>query len=96
MRLHRKVLCAAVVGGCGSLSAGVSATPLLLEYEVQELGTGGYEYTFTLVLADPDGTWAPGMGWGWFIFGDDPVQSPIEDFEVDPDSWPVGPGPNWT
>jgi hypothetical protein len=71
-----------------------NASPLRLDYCIRAMGGGMYEYTFTLTLDNNDGTWQPGNGWGWFIFGD--VQghsSPLRDFTMDPSQFPIGP---WT
>ncbi len=78
------------------LSSLVQATPLRLDYAVSDLGTGRYEYNFSLVLDNHDGSWASGQGWGWFIFGDTPdsaAGSPLTDFVIDSADLPVGP---WT
>jgi len=46
------------------------ATPLTLEYAKTTLGGGLYQYDFTLVLDNHDGSWASGQQWDWIIFGD--------------------------
>lgn len=70
------------------------ATPLRMEYTVTDLGGGLYDYEFDLILDNGDGTWAPGQGWRWLIFGDSPTSpSPLANFAGDPTDLPVGP---WT
>jgi hypothetical protein len=73
------------------------AQSLDLCYEVTDLGGGLYQYDFALT---PDAGWVSGMGWRWFIFGDEPGTccggtgiSPLTNFVIDPASLPVGP---WT
>jgi fibronectin-binding autotransporter adhesin len=56
--------------------------PLTLDYSVAPAGPV-YDYTFTLTMDNHDGTWAPGQGWGWVVFGDVPSgTSPINDFTM--------------
>ncbi len=73
----------------------------MLEYTVTPVA-GEYDYHFTLSVDNHDGSFAPGQGWGWLIFGDvagishgDGIyaDSPIKDFTLDPGQLPVGP---WT
>jgi len=60
-------------------------------YDYVDIGGGEYEYTFHVELNDG---WKEGMGWGWYIFGDQQsAPSPLTDFVGDPASLPVGP---WT
>jgi hypothetical protein len=67
---------------------------LALDYVVTDTGQGVFQYDFTLTLTDPDGSWQPGQGFGWFIFGDAlRMTSPIDDFYMDASQFPVGP---WT
>ena len=80
-----------------ALPAIASAQSLLLEYSVEDIGGGLYQYEFCL---STDDGWAPGMGWRWFIFGDEPGTgsggtgvSPLTGFVGDPASLPIGP---WT
>ncbi len=71
------------------------ATPLRMDYCRTPIGGGQFEYEFTLILDNNDGTWSAGQAFGWIIFGDAPAPgpSPMADFVVDPGSLPVGP---WT
>ncbi len=64
-----------------------------MDYCVRDIGGGTFEYRFTLILDNNDGSWAPGQGFGWIIFGVDlwPKCSPISDFVMDPASYPIGP-----
>lgn len=66
---------------------------LQMDYTIEDLG-GTYDYTFTLTLTNGDGSWSPGQGFGWLLFGDAMSDcSPLENFAIDPDDLPVGP---WT
>src|SRR5262249_38117797 len=57
-------------------------------------GNGLYQYDFNLYLDNHSGTWSPGQGFGWFIFGDaKESSSPLQDFQMDPSQFPIGP---WT
>jgi len=83
--------------GLAAAFSTAQAQSLDLCYDVIDLGNGLYQYDFELT---PDAGWAPGMGWRWFIFGDEPGTgsggtgvSPLTDFIIDPGSLPVGP---WT
>jgi hypothetical protein len=68
------------------------ATPLRMDYCVEPQSGGTFLYHFKIVLDNNDGTWAPGQGFGWFIFGDQMnATSPINDFMGDPASLPIGP-----
>jgi hypothetical protein len=72
-----------------------TTTPLTLFYTVDDLGGGIYNYEFRLKLTNLDGSWQPGQGWRWFIWGDcrGPCTSPLTSFIGDPSDLPVGP---WT
>ena len=81
--------CLAVwLGGAGRARADAAMT---LYYDVTDLG-GYYRYDFALVLENLDGSWLPGQGFGWFIFGDaELTDSPFDDFLMTDDQFPVGP-----
>lgn len=75
-----------------SLSLGVHAVPMSLDYAVTDLGGGVYNYDFTLELDNNDNSWTAGQGWGWFVFGDaQSSSSPLSDFVMSASSFPVGP-----
>jgi hypothetical protein len=83
--------------GFGLADVPVLGESLTLCYDIVDLGGGLFEYTF---VCETEAGWVPGMGWRWFIFGDEPGVagggtgvSPIADFVIDPNSLPVGP---WT
>jgi len=80
----------------GAISA--QATPLRLDYSVTDLGGGLFDYEFTLVLDNNDGSWAAGQAWFWLIFGDapSPGPTPLTDFVGDPSDLPIGPWDNYT
>src|SRR5712691_11416561 len=74
-----------------------SATPLRLDYCVDVLTSGRYQYTFTLTLDNHDGTWASGQAWRWLIFGDaNGAPSPLTGWVDSGTVWPVGPWTGYT
>jgi hypothetical protein len=82
----------ALFGGATGLA--LADSPLALDYVVTDTGLGVYQYDFTLTLTNDDGSWSPGQGYGWIIFGDaNQSDSPLSDFQMDPAQFPVGP---WT
>lgn len=74
---------------------GTSTTePLTLFYRVRDIGGGLFDYSFTLKLTNLDGSWAPGQGWRWLIFGDqESMPSNLLNFIGDTGDLPIGP---WT
>lgn len=78
-----------------ALSTGLAqATPLKLDYSVEDIGAGLFNYEFYLTLDNNDGSWASGQGWGWLVFGDaQSTATPLTDFLGDPSDLPIGP---WT
>lgn len=69
-----------------------SAQPLEMTYTVDDVGGGLFNYEITLTLTNDDGTWIPGYGYGWIIFGDRLQDaSPLTNFTGDPDDLPIGP-----
>jgi hypothetical protein len=76
-----------LLGGAGE---GLADAPLTLEYVVTDLG-GAFQYDFTLRLDNNDGTWRPGQGFGWLVFGDErDDNSFFRHFQVT-SGFPVGP-----
>ena len=74
----------AFVGAIGTLAGTATATPLTLRYCASPNGDGTFKYRFTLTLDNNDGTWVPGHGFNWIIFGDSFTRpSPLEDFVGD-------------
>jgi hypothetical protein len=61
------------------------STPLRLDYQVSTNINEGYEYRFSLMLDNNDGSWLQGQGFGWFVFGDAPIlnTSSFTDFKID-------------
>ena len=86
---------AAVLAGMAVVLAAAPAfASIFTLYYCNTPNMGPREYTFTLQLDNHDGTWTPGYGIGWIVFGDAFQQaSPIQDFVGDSSSFPVGP---WT
>ena len=75
-----------------SLSLAASASPLEMTYTMEDIGGGLYNYEFTLTMTNVDGSWSPGQGFGWIIWGDQrAAPSPMGDFVGDPNDLPVGP-----
>jgi hypothetical protein len=73
-----------------ALSSHATAQSLDLCYDVVDIGGGLYEYSF---VCEIDAGWAPGMGWRWYIFGDQSgAPSPMTNVAMT-SSFPVGP---WT
>ena len=53
-----------------------------------------FDYEFRLKLTNLDGSWVPGQGWRWLIFGDQESQpTNLLNFIGDPGDLPIGP---WT
>ncbi|MCH7902970.1 MAG: PEP-CTERM sorting domain-containing protein [Armatimonadetes bacterium] len=70
------------------------ATPLRLDYTIQDIGGGLFDYEFFLTVDNNDNTYAAGQGWRWLIFGDVPSGAPpLTSFTGDLGDMPVGP---WT
>jgi hypothetical protein len=68
------------------------ASPLRLEYAVVDLGGGMYDYTFELIVDNNDGTFVPGNGWCWIIFGDQmSADTNLTNFVGDLSDLPAGP-----
>jgi hypothetical protein len=53
-----------------SITSPTHATPLRLDYTVEDLGGGLFDYDFRLVVDNNDQSYVPGQGWNWIIFGD--------------------------
>ena len=67
------------------------ADPTTLWYEVTDIGGGLYDYEFSLVLDDHDGTWAPGEKFINIWFADSPgFPMLLVDFEGDKGDLPIG------
>ena len=86
----RKLSLSIAAAAALAVSSHASAQTLDLCYDVVDIGGGLFEYTF---LCETDAGWAPGMGWHWFIFGDQQsAPSPMTNVNMT-SSFPVGP---WT
>lgn len=53
-----------------SYTGSVSATPLSLDYSISNAGGGLYQYDFSLVVDNNDGSWTAGDNFNWIIVGD--------------------------
>jgi hypothetical protein len=66
---------------------------LAMDFGTTDLG-GSYDYEFELTFTNDDGSWAPGHGYGWLIFGDIMSDtSPLNGWVGDMGDLPQGP---WT
>jgi PEP-CTERM motif len=73
------------------------AVPLRLDYSVQDIGGGLFNYEFTLVVDNNDGSYAAGQGWRWLVFGDAVASpTPLTNFVGDVSDLPVGPWTSFT
>lgn len=73
---------AAAIGLLGlALAVPVTASPLRLDYEITPLTGGLYQYDFSLVVDNHDGSFIPGQGWVVIVFGDLPYGAALP---VDP------------
>ena len=83
--------CALIILTC-VLCATSHAHPLILEYTIEDIGGGLYDYEFLLTLDNHDGSWLAGDQWSWIVFGDKLSDtSPLDDFSGDTGDLPVGP-----
>jgi len=84
--IQMAVACVAVmIATTGQVQAGV----LTLNYSTANVGGGYYQYDFTLILTNQDGSFLSGQNFNWIIFGDVPVGlSPINDFGLISSSFP--------
>jgi hypothetical protein len=70
--------------GTLSFTGRAEATPLRLDYTVQNTGGGLFDYDFRLSVDNNDGSYVPGQAWRWIIFGDaDRSASPLTNWEGD-------------
>jgi PEP-CTERM putative exosortase interaction domain len=74
--------------GTVNMISPAQAASLNLNYTVENLTDGWFNYSFQLKVDNTDNSYIPGEAWRWIIFGDKPFYSP------DP---PFGEGtlPNW-
>lgn len=71
---------AAVLGFATVANAALTHAPLTLYYSVTPTD-GKYQYDFSLVLDNNDGSWVPGQMFNWIIVGD--AQNAPSPFEAD-------------
>ncbi len=90
-----RILIPAIATAIAGTASTATAQGLEMCYTQVDLGGGLFEYEFSVT---PDAGWVSGMGWRWFIFGDEPGTgnggtgiSPIKDFTMDPAQFPIGP-----
>lgn len=71
----------AIIGLAGAASA---QTPLQLEYAISDAGGGMWQYDFTLLNLNLDGSWVAGQNFDWITFGDvNGGTSTLDDFVGD-------------
>jgi hypothetical protein len=93
----KRIVMTLAVAAVAALAGSAYGTPLLMEYEITDLGGGLYDYEFYFTLDNHDGTWQSGNGWAWVIIGDAQNQSsPLYDWAGDNGDFPVGPWTYWT
>lgn len=80
------LLVGTAIAGVALAERGQAQSPFRLEYTVEELGTGRFDYEFDLILDNADASWSPGQEFDWFVFGDVPSgqSSPLTDWTFDP------------
>ncbi|WP_085315259.1 PEP-CTERM sorting domain-containing protein [Derxia lacustris] len=59
-----------------SSGAFAATTPLSLNYTVDTLTSGLYQYSFNLVLSNASGSWTSGQQWDWLVIGDSNATHP--------------------
>jgi hypothetical protein len=69
-----------------------------MEYSVTDLGAGSFQYDFSLILNNNDGTWYTGEGFNLIIFGDNPHSTAfsLTNWVGNPADLPVGPFTSYT
>lgn len=60
------------------------ATPLTLNYTKTALDGGLFQYDFSLVLDNHDGSWSAGQQWDWIVFGDTDEVGTYKSFNTKP------------
>jgi hypothetical protein len=59
--------------GTVNMISPAQAASLNLNYSIENLTDGWYNYVFQLKVDNTDNSYVPGQAWGWSIFGDDPT-----------------------
>ena len=59
--------------GAVNMISPAQAASLNLNYTVENLTDGWFNYSFQLKVDNTDNSYVPGQAWGWIIFGDDPT-----------------------
>jgi hypothetical protein len=57
--------------GAVNIICPAQAASLNLNYTVENLTDGWFNYSFQLKVDNTDNSYVPGQGWGWIIFGDE-------------------------
>jgi hypothetical protein len=90
--MKKSILGILAIGLLG-VSAVATATPLRLDYQLAALGGGQYQYDFSLVLDNNDGSWTSGQEWDWIIFGSNDSSDSFNSFDT---NGAGAGGINWT
>jgi hypothetical protein len=59
--------------GTVNIISPAQAASLNLDYTVENLTDGWFNYSFQLKVDNTDNSYVPGQAWGWIIFGDAPL-----------------------
>jgi hypothetical protein len=68
--MNYRYLVASIAISVVCAATAVQATPLTLDYTVTAQGGGNFNYNFSLVLDNHDGSWSSGQNFNWIVFGD--------------------------
>jgi hypothetical protein len=63
-----------------NMISSAQAASLNLNYTVENLTDGWFNYSFQLKVDNTDNSYIPGQGWRWIIFGDTPFQASAPPF----------------
>lgn len=61
--------------GTVNMISPAQAASLNLNYTVEDLTNGLFDYSFQLKVDNKDNSYVPGQGWAWIIFGDTPTEN---------------------
>jgi hypothetical protein len=61
--------------GTVNMISPAQAASLNLNYTVENLTDGWFNYSFQLKVDNTDNSYVPGQAWAWIIFGDSPTQN---------------------
>jgi hypothetical protein len=73
--------------GTVNMISPAQAASLNLNYTVENLTDGWFNYSFQLKVDNTDNSYVPGQAWRWIIFGETPPDSPPPFFEGALTNW---------